>query len=298
MEHDRTNGVPFFLEFNEYLVHSPLQGRPDLVAKYRAKKESHPSKIGQSKSIAYAAMVEQFDQQVGRLMAYLNDPNGDGDTSDSIASNTLVVFFSDNGGYAGATSNYPLRGAKGMFYEGGIREPLVAWMPGTIPGGTTNDTTVTEVDFYKTFADFAGAKLPDPSKQPLDGVSLKPLFCGQEATLPSRAIYWHFPGYLDYRAKPCSVIIKPYDGKRYKLMFFYETRSWSLYNLTDDLSEKKDLFSTPALRQANWPVAENLGADLRQWLDHVGAIYPKYRKTGATVLPPTPLTGSPLSGSE
>ena len=295
MEHDRTNGVPFFLEFNEYLVHTPLQGRPDLVAKYQAKKLSHPSLIGQDQSVIYAAMVAQFDQQVGRLLAYLNDPNGDGDTSDSIASNTLVVFFSDNGGYGGATSNYPLRGSKGMFTEGGIREPLVAWMPGTVPAGATNDTPVIMVDCYKTFADLAGAKLPDPTRQPLDGVSLMPLFRGQESTLPPRALYWHFPGYLDTRARPCSVIIKLFGGKRYKLLFFYETRSWSLYDLSDDLGESKDLFATPELRRANWAVTENLSADLRHWLDQVGAIYPKDRRTGVTVLPPPPLSGPPPS---
>lgn len=293
MEHRRKKGRPFFLEFNEYLVHSPLNGRPDLVAKYREKKESHPSKIGQDRSVAYAAMVEQFDQQVGRLLAYLNDPNGDGDTSDSLAKNTLVIFYSDNGGERHATSNYPLRGAKGMFTEGGIRVPLVAWMPGTVPAGTTNDTPVLMLDFYKTFAQLAGATLPNPARQPLDGVSLLPLLRGQAATLPPRALYWHFPGYIDSRAAPCSVIIKQVGGKRYKLLFFYETRAWSLYNLTDDLREADDLFATPESRRANWAVAENLSVDLRHWLDSVGAIYPTERATGATAAPPTPLAAAP-----
>jgi arylsulfatase A-like enzyme len=238
-------------------------------------------------------MVEQFDQQMGRIMAYLNDPNGDGDTSDSITSNTLVIFFSDNGGEEHSTSNYPLRGAKGMFTEGGIREPLIASMPGTIPAGTTNNTPVIMVDFYKTFADFVGAKLPNPVTDPLDGVSLMPLLRDQVQTLPDRALYWHFPGYLDHRARPCSMIVKPFDGKRYKLLYFYETKSWSLYNLTDDLGENSDLFASAGQRARYWPVAENLSAHLRQWLDQTHAIYPAERATGAVVPPPAPLSGSP-----
>ena len=294
MERYRRQGRPFYVQFHQYLVHSPFQARPDLKAKYERKKRTHPSRMGHHHS-TYAAMVEQFDQSVGRLLAYLNDPNGDGDPSDSIAAHTLVIFYSDNGGMGRVTSNRPLRGAKGMFFEGGIRVPLVVWMPGVIPHAT-NDTLITMVDFYKTLAELARAPLPDPAVQPLDGQSFAPLLLGHTRRLPRRAIYWHFPGYLDTRAEPCSTIIKDLAGKRYKLLYYYEDRSWSLYNLTDDLGEAHDLWRTVEGRSAYRSVAKNLSADLRRWLDEVGAIYPTVRKTGRPVPPPTPLGRQSLEG--
>src|SRR5262249_34102147 len=154
---------------------------------------------------------------IGRILDYVDDPNGDGDHSDSIARDTLVIFFSDNGGPAGSTSNQPLRGAKGMFYEGGIRVPLIARLPGVIAPGSVSEAAVHEVDFYPTFAAFARAKLPDAKQHMLDGESFAGILRGQKKRLDRQAIYWHFPGYLDTRAVPCSTIIKDRGGKRYKL---------------------------------------------------------------------------------
>jgi len=286
MEMQRLSGKPFFVEFHDYLVHTPLQGRPDLEAKYREKQASAPGSMGHEKHPDYAAMVGQLDLSVGRLMAYLDDPNNDGDPSDSIAKDTLVIFSSDNGGHRGSTVNTPLRGAKGMFTEGGIRVPLIARMPGTIPAGTTNDTPVIVVDMYPTLADYARADLPDPAAQPLDGVSLRPLFEGRAASLPPRNLYWHFPGYLDDRAQPTSVVIGEVDGKRYKLLYFYETGDWSLYNLTDDLGESRDLLAEETPGAAALRIQALLGADLRAWLDATGAIYPAERDSGNPVPPP------------
>jgi len=287
MERQTASGKPFYVQFHEYLVHTPRQGRPDLVTKYSAKQKSAPSKMGQDRSDDYAAMVEQIDQCVGRVLAYLDDPDGDGNTSDSISTNTLVIFYSDNGGERGSTSNTPLRGAKGMFTEGGIRVPLIVRMPGTVPSGTTNDSPVNMADIYPTLAEFAGAKLPNPEQQPLDGTSLRPLLTGRVKSLGERSLYWHFPGYLDDRAEPTSVIMRELQGKRYKLLYFYESQKWSLYNLTDDLAEKTDLLAggdDTTLR----PVLSKLSKDLREWLDQTGAIYPTERSTGETVPPPTP----------
>jgi len=290
IESHRHSNRPWYIQFHEYLVHTPLQPRPDLLAKYQAKKKSHPSKIGHD-NVRYAAMVEQLDHAVGRLMAYLTDPNGDGDPSDAIT-NTLVVFYSDNGGARGSTRNPPLRGFKGMFYEGGIRVPLIFWMPGFVPH-RVNPTPVIMVDFHRTWADLTGAPLPDPKDQPLDGVSLVPLIFGQVDRLPDRALYWHFPGYLDTRARPCSVITKPVNGKRYKLIYYYEDQSWELFNLTDDVSETQNLAEGLSNRIKYWNVLTNLSADLRAWLDRAGAIYPTVRATGETVPPPQPFSGPP-----
>jgi arylsulfatase A-like enzyme len=174
-----------------------------------------------------------------------------------------------------------------MFTEGGIRVPLIAWMPGRIPAGATNDSSVNMVDFHPTLADFAGAKLPDAARQPLDGVSLRPLLEGRTQTLAPRALYWHFPGYLDDRAEPTSMVLRDLDGKRWKLLYFYESRRWSLYNLTDDPGESVDVIAATTAGPQGKALAV-LSDDLHQWLDRTGAIFPIELSTGKPVPPPSP----------
>ncbi|MES2465490.1 MAG: sulfatase-like hydrolase/transferase, partial [Armatimonadota bacterium] len=212
---------PFFLNVAFNAVHTAIRPRPDLAAKYAKLPLTDPRHTNRD----YAALIDQLDQTAGRILARLDDPNGDGDKGDSIAANTLVLFVSDNGGFAGATVNTPLRGAKGMFSEGGIRVPMIARWPGAVPAGATSAAAVHLVDLYPTLTTVAGAKMPDTKAQPLDGVSLAAVLRGQEKTPAGRdSLYWHFPGYLDTRAVPCSVIVKDRkeEGRRFKLLYFYE----------------------------------------------------------------------------
>ena len=95
---------PFFLMLSHYAVHTPLQGKPDKVAKYEV-----VSKTKQQGKPAYAAMVESVDDSVGKVTGVLQELG--------LEENTLVIFTSDNGGFAGATSNAPLRANKGSNYE-------------------------------------------------------------------------------------------------------------------------------------------------------------------------------------
>ena len=88
-----------------------------------------------------------------------------------LSENTAIVFTSDNGGYGPATSMSPLKGYKGTYYEGGIREPFFVTWPGVVDPGTTCDEPIINVDLYPTFCQMAGAALP--SGQPLDGQNLK-----------------------------------------------------------------------------------------------------------------------------
>ncbi|MCD6392805.1 MAG: sulfatase, partial [Planctomycetes bacterium] len=171
---------PFFLYLPHYAVHTPIQAKAELVAKYRSKASSN----GQGNA-KYAAMVDSVDQGVGRIMKKLDDLK--------LADNTVVFFFSDNGGYGGATSMRPLRGCKGMFYEGGIREPMIVRWPGTVKPNTTCDEPVISTDFFPTLLNIAG--VDKPAGKILDGVSIMPLLKGA-ASLGREAIYWHFPAYL------------------------------------------------------------------------------------------------------
>jgi arylsulfatase A-like enzyme len=287
--HDRVQAAePFYLQLHHFAIHSPNQGRPDLVSKYTAKKAATPSQMGHD-NVQVAALIEGFDQSLDRIIDFLDDPDGDGNPADSIAADTLLVFHSDNGG-DGRTNNAPLRGNKGMLTEGGIRVPLIVSMPGTIAPGTVNDTMLHAVDFYTTLADFAGAVLPDPQLHPLDGVSLAPVLRGESATVDRDAIFYHFPGYLDTRAAPTSVILKEVDGIRYKLYYFYEDRHTELYDLTNDIGETVDLLVTPpGDPEEIYDFEFQLLTELRAWLDRTGAIYPIDPGTGEEVAPPEPV---------
>ena len=114
-------------------------------------------------------MVERCDHQVGRIVRALRDAG--------IADNTLILITSDNGGDEPA-SNRPLRGGKGLLYEGGIRVPLIAYWPGTVPAGTTSDAVVSTLDILPTIKDLADAG----DWAGLDGVSLAGVLLRQESS--------------------------------------------------------------------------------------------------------------------
>lgn len=220
---------PFFLYLTHYAVHTPIQGRADLVAKYKEKPVSE-----HHKNAAYAAMIESVDHSVRDVLAKLDELK--------LTDDTLVIFYSDNGGYGGATSNYPLRGAKGMLYEGGIREPLIVKWPGVTKAGETCDEPVIGVDFYPTLLEVTGTVLPKDRISLLDGVSMVPLLKDSAASLDREAIFWHFPCFLQgsgdphggpFRTTPAGAIRKG----DWKLIEWFETGRLELYNLKDDIGE-------------------------------------------------------------
>lgn len=230
---------PFFLYLPHFGVHAPHEAKKDLIAKFKPKPP-----VGGHFDPTYAAMIYSVDQSVGRIVALLDELK--------LAENTLVIFSSDNGGVGGyereglkqtksITDNAPLRGGKGMLYEGGHREPYIFRWPGKIPEGASCDQVINGVDLYPTLLEVSGAERP--KDYPLDGVSYwKLLTSGGKAKLDRDAIYWHFPGYLgggagNYRTLPVGVI----RSGDWKLMEFFEDNRLELYNLRDDLSEKNNL---------------------------------------------------------
>lgn len=259
---------PFFLFVSHHEVHKPLVADPEVVEKYRAKKE----RTGRDFNPVYAAMVEAVDNSVGRLRAELR--------ALGIEDNTLFIFTSDNGGFPGATSNRPLYGYKGNLYEGGIRIPTSMVWPNRIQPGSTNDTPITFVDYLPTFAELAGTSLTQ-SKYPVDGVSLVPLML--EKTIPERAIFWHFPLYANldhgvapgtfpvfgtdkmyWRGVPATVIRR---GK-YKLIYYYEDQSYKLFDVVNDIGETKDLSTQKP------EIAAELLEELKEWTATVDAPVP------------------------
>ncbi|MFG0336042.1 MAG: sulfatase [Maioricimonas sp. JB049] len=241
---------PFYLQFHTYAVHGPVRARPDL-------KEA--ANASSKRLIEYAGFIAGVDENVGRLRRVLEDPNGDGDSSDSIAGNTLILFTSDNGGTH--DSNAPLKGVKGMFTEGGIRVPLIACWPGVVPSGTVSDRKVHSVDYYPTCLELAGRQWgPSEQDHPLDGESFAHVLRQPDTAAERGPVFYLFPGYLDRRARPCVVVIDDIEGKRYKQTYDYESDTWELYCLSDDQGEQTNLIA------AERTIAAALSQKIRTWL--------------------------------
>ncbi len=235
---------PFLAYLSFYSVHTPLMGRPDLVEKYQARSEalatpdikrfgSEPPRevrLVQEHPV-YAAMVEAMDAAAGQVLQALED-NG-------LADNTLVMFFSDNGGLSTSegspTSNLPLRAGKGWLYEGGIREPFIVRWPGVTTAGAVCETPVISTDFYPTILDACG--LPALPEQTKDGISFTALLKDPKATLPKRDLYWHYPHWGNQGGTPGGAIR---EGD-FKLIESYYGNRVELYDLANDLSERRDL---------------------------------------------------------
>jgi len=253
---------PWCLYLTHFAVHTPLDAKQELVEKYEAKPKG---KLHQH--VAMATMIEAVDQGVGLIVNQLEELN--------LRENTVILFYSDNGGYGPATDMDPLKGYKGTYYEGGIRVPLLANWPGKIQPGSKSSEPVTGVDLYPTICDLAQADLPND--QVIDGVSLTSLLTGEVNSLETRAIYWHFPAYLQsyksksgdyfeqrdplFRSRPCSVIRKG----NWKLHQFFEKNELELYNLKDDIGETNNLV------EHNKQKVDELLGDLRQWQESIAA---------------------------
>ena len=248
-----TKDKPFFLYMAHHAVHTPLKAPQALINKYTKKKRGK-----YQQNPIYAAMVENLDWNIGRLCHTLD--------SLGLSENTLLVFYSDNGGSEPITDNFQLRGGKGMPYEGGIKVPLIMKYPSKIKAGSTVSTPVIGVDFYPTLLTLAGGT---PVAE-LDGEDI--LNQLNEPSKSPRALYWHFPAYLEgyqkhtehFRATPHS-IIRLGD---WKLIYYYEDKSIELFNLKEDGMEKNNL----ADLQPN--KTKELYTKLTHWLEETHADIP------------------------
>ncbi len=237
---------PFFLMLSHYAVHTPLQGKPDKVARYEKVEASQ-----QQGKPAYAAMVESVDESVGRVLQTLRDL--------TIDQQTLVIFTSDNGGFAKATDNSPLRANKGSNYEGGIRVPLIVKWPNRTKPGSTSAEPVISTDFYPTILEAVGLKLRP--YQHVDGESLVPVLTGG-AGLGRDAIYWHYPHYNQHPQSFPSDVVRAGD---WKLIEALETGQLSLYNLAKDIGETNELAENEPAK------VTQLHDKLQAWRKEVGA---------------------------
>jgi arylsulfatase A-like enzyme len=274
-----SDGTPFFMNMWFYSVHTPIQAKPEKIAKYEAKAKAmgldkidplvqgdwHPAEHKKDVRIqrriiqsdpTYAAMIEHLDENVGKILDALE--------AKGIADNTIVIFTSDNGGLSTSegspTCNAPLSEGKGWMYEGGTREPMLLRWPEKVKPGTTTDAVITSPDFYPTLLEACG--LPLEEQQHVDGKSFMPVINGEE--FDRGPVFWHFPHYANQGGTPgCSV-----RKGDWKLIEFFEGEI-KLFNLKEDISEDHNLAE-------QYPeMVESMLADLHAWQDEVHAIKPK-----------------------
>lgn len=258
---------PFYAYLPFLAVHTPIGARPELLAKYKTKQAAAPADAwGQERERQvrlvqnqgnYAAMLEQLDTGIGRVLAAL-EKNG-------LTEKTIVVFMSDNGGLSTSeghpTSNLPLRAGKGWPYEGGVREPWIICAPSVAKPGSTCDTPVISTDYYPTLLELAG--LPLKPQQHVDGVSLVPLLKG-EGVERGKPLFWHYPHYGNQGGAPYGAIR---DGD-WKLIEWYENGALELYNISRDIGEKHDLVAQQPDK------VKELHVKLIAWRQEVGALMP------------------------
>ena len=239
---------PFLAVLAYYAVHTPIEAKPEDEARNKEElksidfgdtpeyiKEGEGRRKMRQDDAAYAGMVENVDENVGRLLQTLKDMG--------INEKTIIVFSSDHGGlsndgYKGerhlATTNLPLKAGKGHLYEGGIRVPLFVKWANKLKPRTDKESIVLGMDIFPTLLELAINK----KVEGVDGQSYAQVLKGKD-NWKDRTVYW-----ISRKARPHSTG----DSKaavvrsgNYKLIQFLETKKIELYNLKEDVGEENDL---------------------------------------------------------
>ncbi|WP_100630283.1 sulfatase-like hydrolase/transferase [Algoriphagus formosus] len=225
----RNADQPFFLYLAYNAPHAPMQATEKYLSRF--------PDIKDEKRKTYAAMVSAVDDGVGELLEMLKTLN--------LEENTLVFFLSDNGGPTkdNASSNLPLRGFKGDFFEGGIRVPFALQWKGQIPSGKRFDAPVISLDIFATAAALANVQ----PKNEIDGVNLVPFLTGEKAGNPHQDLYW-----------------RNYNVNRFAIRsagskLIEEPKKALLFDLSADISESRNLFSIQE------SLTQNLTEKLNAW---------------------------------
>jgi arylsulfatase A-like enzyme len=221
-------------------------------------------------NIQFAGMVESTDESIGRIMNKLKELG--------IDDNTIIIFASDNGGMSAgnfgrpskilnpatpdkhmASSNLPLRGAKGWLYEGGVRVPVIVKWAGVKTPGTECNFPITSTDFYPSILEMAGLdQLPDQHK---DGKSIVPLLRGS-SSINRDAIFWHFPHYSNHGMQSPGGAVR---YKNFKLIEYFENGTIQLFDLDKDIGELNDI------SKVNPEKTKELQEMLHQWRKNINA---------------------------
>lgn len=271
------NKQPFYLYMSHYAIHGPYNKDSRFYDKYINKHDEQLKGALNHSEACFAALVEGMDKSLGDILDFLEQDK-------KVAQNTIVLFMSDNGGQANAPrqgqyyiQNAPLHAGKGSAYEGGVREPMIVYLPGKQLGGTCNDNPIMIEDFFPTILNMAGIK-KYKTRQKVDGISFLPLL--QNPSIKrKRTIVWHYPnlwGEVIDRTHgygTTSTILKGH----YKLIYFWETGEKQLFNIKEDIGEQQNLITQKPL------LAKQLAEELTRSLKSYKAQRPSYKTTGALV---------------
>ncbi len=261
---NRNPEKPFMVMLAFYAVHQPLEAKKDLIEKNKKeianfdfgnqpeyiKEGAGRTKIRQDNPV-YAAMVENMDTNIGKVLQTLKELD--------LEKNTIVIITSDHGGLSNdgfkrrnlATSNYPLRAGKGWLYEGGVRVPLFIKWPHHFKPHIDSTSVIMLMDIFPTLLD-----ITQHSTKPVDGKSFLPVL-QQKENWTNRTVYWHEP-----HARPRNTGESKASAIRmgdYKLIDFYKQEKVELYNIKKDISEQHDLSDEMPEKKAQ------LLQQLRKW---------------------------------
>lgn len=252
---ERNKSNPFFLFVSHNTIHNPLKERAATIRKFEGLKETeepenHP---------VIAAMIERLDNSCGKIFSKVSELG--------LEENTIVIFFSDNGGLHTDAAQTPLRAGKGWLYEGGIREPLIIKWRKMVKPETISVSSISSIDFFPTFLEIAGInKIPEN----MDGISFVPAL-KDPSTEIHKNLFWHYPHYHGSGMVPGGAI----RSGKWKLVEWYEKSllddresAFELYDLENDISESVNL--ADSLKT----LTIQLSGDLNKWREDINAQMP------------------------
>ena len=249
------SGRPFYMQLSHYANHVPLFSTNDTLAKYRAKEKGK-----RHTNPAYAAMSEDLDTSIGRLVESLEELG--------VADDTYVIYTSDNGRSMNLdnpfTNNAPLREGKAWVCEGGIRVPFMVRGLGIAPGESS--VPVIGWDLFPTFC--AILKCAGELPQGIDGGNLLPVLLGKADDVErprGDALFWHFPHYLTMKGTTPQSAIRV---GRFKLIKFHHFQKIRLFDLISDIGETTDV------AQLYPKIAKSLEEQLTAYLADIDAGMP------------------------
>ena len=246
---------PFFLYLPHNSIHEPIIESRQRIARYEGDRHLERLRIMPT----LAAIVERLDDGVGQVLSKIDELG--------LREDTIVVFYSDNGGKETYARQDPLRSGKGWLYEGGIRVPLIVRWPGRVKPGSRTDHLMTTVDLFPTFLEILG---DTAAPSDLDGESFLDVLDGGAART-DRNIFWHYP---HYHAGSGMVPAGAVRSGRYKLIEWFEGtvagegKEFELFDLESDLRERQNLID------AQPEQAGQLKSTLIAWRHRVGAQMP------------------------
>ena len=234
IKRSNASNTPFFAYVPYYLVHAPLEPKPEYLSYFKNKLKDHTD-VG-SKEMKVLAMIKSLDDSVGELMKVLQDLD--------IEDNTIVVFTSDNGHYRTETNlfNQPYKGVKGQTFEGGIRVPYIFKWKHKIKAGSVSTEPIIHLDIYPTLLGLT--QTSKPKNYILDGENLAPILLGKTSKTKRKALIWEYTNYANYNLKRQTfasewVNVIQQDG--FKMTEVIETNNYYLYNLNIDPYETKEV---------------------------------------------------------